>query len=154
MTTDNRQILCSSFIQFGPPGPSSILMQSTTGGAFHAIYSNPAGGSLNTRALSNPSIIIFTLYRHNEPPALFKINSDGSGLSQLMAGATTETLLNLAAGYLPWSNASRDSALYALQLYDLATDKQTLVYGHMSGGAPVTFATSTNMLDIVGWTEL
>ena len=154
VTAGNRQIVCSSFVQFGPPAPSSILLQFTTGGAFHAIYSNPAGGALNARALSNPSVIIFTLYRRDEPPALFKINSDGSGLSQLMAGATSGTLLNLAAGYLPWSNASRDSTLYALQLYDLATDKQTLVYGHMSGGAPVTFVTSTNMLDIVGWTEL
>jgi dipeptidyl aminopeptidase/acylaminoacyl peptidase len=154
VTAGNRQIVCSSFAQFGPAAPSSILLQSTTGGAFHAIYSNPAGGSLNARALSNPSIIIFTLYRANQPPVLFKINSDGSGLSQLMAGATTKTLLNLAASYLPWSNASRDSTLYALQLYDLATDKQTLVYGHMSGGAPVTFASSANALDIVGWTEL
>ncbi|HEY6539285.1 MAG TPA: hypothetical protein VIZ18_00030 [Ktedonobacteraceae bacterium] len=153
VTTDNRHIVCSSSTQFGPIGPSTILLQSITGGAFHAIYRNQAGGSLTARALSNPSII-FTLYRANEPPALFKVNSDGSGLSLLMAGSTTETLLNLAAGYLPWSNASRDSTLYALQLYDLATDKQTLVYGHISGGAPVAFASSANALEVVGWTEL
>jgi len=156
VTTDNRHIVCSVYTQFGPVGPSAIMLQPATGGAFHTIYRNQAGGSLNARALSNPSVIIFTLYRANEPPALFKINSDGSGLSQLMAGSTTQTLLNLAASYLPWSNASRDSMLYALQLYDLAMSKETLVYGHMSGGAPVPFASSTagNGLNIVGWTEL
>ena len=156
VTTDNRHIMCSVYTQFGPVGPSSIMLQPATGGAFHTIYSNPTGGTLNARALANSSIIIFTLYRANEPPALFKVNSDGSGLSQLMAGATTQTLLNLAASYLPWSNASRDSTLYALQLYDLTASKETLVYGHMSGGAPVAFASSTagNGLNIVGWTEL
>jgi hypothetical protein len=156
VTADNQHIMCSVYTQFGPAGPSSILLQPATGGAFHTTYRNLEGGSLNARALSNPSIIIFTLYRANQPPALFKINSDGSGLSQLMAGSTTQTLLNLAASYLPWSNASRDSTLYALQLYDLSTSKETLVYGHMSGGAPVEFASSTNGngLDIVGWTVL
>lgn len=156
VTADNRHIMCSVYTQFGPIGPSSIMLQPATGGALHTIYSNPAGGALNARALSNPSTILFTLSRANEPPALFKINSDGSGLSQVMAGSTKETLLNLAASYLPWSNASRDSRLYSLQLYDLATDKQTLVYGHMSGGAPVSFASSTsgNGLNIVGWTKL
>jgi hypothetical protein len=153
VTSDNRQVVCSSSTQFGPIGPSSVLVQSTSGGAFHSIYRNQAGGSLTARALSTSSII-FTLYRSNEPPALFKINSDGSGLSQVMVASTKETLLNLAASYLPWSNASRDGALYALQLYDLATDKQTLVFGHVSGGMPITFASSSNALDIVGWTEL
>lgn len=156
VTSDNRHIICSVYTQFGPVGPSSVLLQPTTGGAFHAIYRNPAGGSLNARALSNPSVVIFTLYRASQPPALFKVNSDGSGLSQLMAGSTTQTLLNLAASYLPWSNASRDSTLYALQLYDLTMSKETLVYGHMSGGVPVAFASSTagNGLNIVGWTEI
>lgn len=153
VTADNRQIVCSSYTQFGPINPSSILLQSTRGGAFRSIYRNQSGGSLTARALSN-SIIIFTLYRPNEPPALFKINTDGSGLSQLMAAATTETLLNLAARYLPWSGASRDGTLYALQLYNLTTNKQTLVFGHASGGEPVTFASSSDALDIVGWTEL
>jgi hypothetical protein len=153
VTADNRQIVCSSYIQFGPINPSSILLQSTTGGAFHSIYRNQAGGSLTARALRNPSVI-FTLYRFNEPPVLFKINNDGSGLSQLMVASTKETLLNLAASYLPWSNASRDGVLYSLQLYDLATDKQTLVFGYVSGGMPVTFASSANALDIVGWTVL
>lgn len=156
VTADNRHIVCSVFTQFGPVNPSAITLQPATGGSFHTIYRNPAGGALYARALSNSSVIIFTLYRSNEPPALFKINSDGSGLSQLMAGSTTQTLLNLAASYFPWSNASRDSTLYALQLYDLTTSKETLVYGHMSGGAPMSFASSTvgNGLNIVGWTEL
>ncbi len=156
VTTDNRHIMCSVYTQFGPVGPSAIMLQPATGGSFHTIYRNPAGGSLNARALSNPSVIIFTLHRASQPPALFKVNSDGSGLSQLMAGSTTRTLLNLAASYLPWSNASRDSTLYALQLYDLTASKETLVYGHVSGGAPVPFASSTvgNGLNIVGWTEL
>lgn len=156
VTVDNRHIMCSVYTQFGPVGPSSIMLQPATGGTFHTIYSNPTGGALNARALSNPSTILFTLSRANEPPALFKINSDGSGLSQVMAGSTSQTLLNLAASYLPWSNASRDSTLYALQLYDLTSSKETLVYGHISGGVPVSFASSTvgNGLNIVGWTVL
>ena len=153
VTPDNRQVVCSSYAQFGPGTPSSILLQSTTGGAFHAIYRNEAGGSLTARAYSN-STIIFTLYRANKPPALFKINSDGSGLSQLMAATTTEMLLNIASSYLPWSNVSRDGTLYALQLYDLTTNKQTLIFGHVSGGLPETFASSSTALEVVGWTEL
>ncbi len=153
VTPDNRQVVCSSYAQFGPGNPSSILLQSTTGGAFHSIYRDEARGSLTARAFSN-SAIIFIRYGPNAPPALFKVNTDGSGLSQLMVVATTEILLNPAASYLPWSSASRDGSLYAFQLYNLTTNKQTLVFGHMIGGMPVTFASSSDALEVVGWTEL
>lgn len=156
VTPDSQQVVCSSYIQFGTGNPSSILMQPTTGGAFRSVYRNAAGGSLTARAFSD-STIIFILYRQNAPPALFKINSDGGGLTQLMAAPTTKTLLNITvsgSSYLPWSIASRDGTLYALQLYDLTTDKQSLIFGSVSGGMPKTITSSSNQLAVVGWTEI
>lgn len=150
---DNQQILCSAYALIGPASPTTITLQPATGGTSHLVYSNPAGGEIVARVLSN-STILFILDKPNSPPALWKINTDGSGLTQLMAAQTTDTGLGFAySSYLPWSITSRDGTLYALEVSSMTGNTQSLLFGSLSGGLPRTFATNTNSLMLIGWTN-
>ncbi|HVB25027.1 MAG TPA: hypothetical protein VNG51_24035 [Ktedonobacteraceae bacterium] len=151
--SDNRQVLCSAYAFMGPASPSTITLQSVTGGTAHVVYSNPAGGGIVARFLSN-STIIFIMNNRNGPPALWKIHTDGSGLSQLTAAQNTDTGLGFAySSYLPWSITSRDGTLYALEVSSMTGNAQALIFGSLNGGLPKTFATNTNSLLLVGWTN-
>jgi len=82
---------------------------------------------------------------------LWKINTDGSGLTQLASAGS----LNRASQF-PWSNMSRDATLYSFQGFDGKTI--SLEFGSLSGGATTTFASiaagSNADLGIVGWTTM
>ena len=57
----------------------------------------------------------------------------------------------------PWSNVSRDGRKYALQIINSVSinTTYTLEYGSLSGGAPIVFASITNVqLATVGWTMM
>lgn len=151
--SDNRQVLCSAYAFMGPASPSTITLQSVAGGASHLVYSNSAGGGIVARVLSN-STIIFILDNPNGLPALCKINTDGSGLTQLMAAQNTDTGLGFAySSYLPWSISSRDGTFYALEVSSMTGNTQSLLFGSLGGGQPRTFVTNTNSLLLVGWTN-
>ncbi|GAC1350300.1 MAG: hypothetical protein NVSMB27_31480 [Ktedonobacteraceae bacterium] len=148
---DHQQFVCSSYILIGPISPSTITLQAITGGARHLVYSDPTGGRIVARAISN-STLIFMHEGRNSPPALWKINSDGSGLTRLMAAQTTDTLLGFAyASYLPWSITSHDSMFYAINVANLVSNTQSLVFGSLNGGTPKTLTSSAGSLWLVGW---
>ena len=153
VTPDNGQVLCSAYALMGPASPTSLTLQALTGGTAHVVYSNPAGGGIVARFLSN-STILFIMNNRNGPPALWKIHTDGSGLSQLTAAQNTDTGLGFAySSYLPWSITSRDGTLYALEVSSMTGNAQSLIFGSLNGGLPKTFATNTNSLLLVGWTN-
>jgi len=57
----------------------------------------------------------------------------------------------------PWSNVSRDSQRYVLQIVSSTSSgtTYTLEYGSLSGGSPVVFASITGtQLATVGWTTM
>ena len=57
----------------------------------------------------------------------------------------------------PWSNVSRDSSKYALQIVNFSPTSTscTLEYGSLSGGAPTAFASiSSTQLALVDWTTM
>ena len=151
---DNQRVLCSAYDLMPPASPTTITLQPIAGGMSHLVYSNPAGGAVMARVLSN-STILFILDKPDSLPALWKIHTDGSGLTQLMAAQNTDTGLGFAySSYLPWSITSRDGTLYALELFSSMTGNvQSLIFGPLNGGVPKTFATNTNSLMLAGWTN-
>jgi len=154
VTPAHQQFVCSTYTLMGPASPSTITMQPIEGGAHRSVYSDPTGGRIVARAISN-STLIFMHEGRNSPPALWKINTNGSGLTRLMAAQTTDTMLGFAyASYLPWSITSRDGKLYALNVANLVSNTQSLVFGSLSGGTPKTIASSTSSLSLAGWAEL
>ena len=91
--------------------------------------------------------------KRNSPPALWKINTNGSGLTQLMTAQNTNTGIGFAySSYLPSSLISRDGTLYAIEVSSMTGNTQSLIFGSLSGGIPRTFASNTNALMLVGWT--
>jgi eukaryotic-like serine/threonine-protein kinase len=164
---DGTQLFTSECV-FGMPvteGPSSIGVQPATGGPATTIYSTPTYGITKLRVASD-NTLLFVIYNtgvgsidtsHN---GLWKINTDGTGLSRLTTEAADETtFFNLYTQYF-WSTVSRDGAFYAVQVinYSSSADRPTSVLiGPMSGGAPFTLArgsVNTGEVDIAGWTTM
>ncbi len=152
VTPDNQQMLCNAYALMGPASPTTITRQPLAGGAPRLVYSNPTGGSIVARAITN-STIIFILNNPNSPPALWKIHIDGSGLTQLMAAQNSDTGIGFGySSYLSSSIISRDGTLYALEVSNMTGNTQSLIFGSLSGGLPTTFTSNTNPLVLVGWT--
>ncbi len=151
VTADNQQLICSAY---SPGGPSAINMRPIPGGALRTVYHDPPGGMIVARVLSN-SALIFILDKPNSPPTLWKINTNGSGLTQLMAAQTKDLILDFASSsYLPWAITSHEGMLYALKVSNPMSNAQSLVVGDLSAGIPKTIASSANSLLLVGWAEL
>jgi hypothetical protein len=61
--------------------------------------------------------------------------------------------VNLFSQYF-WSNVSRDSKLYAIEMSSYTTSRYTLMFGSLNGGKPTTFADiNGTVLEIAGWTK-
>jgi hypothetical protein len=165
--------LFTSECQFAMPttgGPSSILVQPATGGLATTIYSTPSY-AITALRVAAPTTLLFVIHNtgvgsvdtsHN---GLWKVNTDGTGLTRLTNEAAGEATLFTYTRSL-WSSVSRDGGSYAVKVYTYATSSpgaispligSLLLIGSMSGGEPVAFATlarNTGTIDIVGWTTM
>jgi hypothetical protein len=151
VTPDNAQLVCSAALFPGPYGPNSIKMWPITGGTQRVVYQGQQGERVIARASSNFTLL-FLLIQANGIPALWKIKTDGSELTQLMAAPTSDADLEFASSsYLPWSITSRNSEYYALTMYNMTTNASSLIVGKLAGGQPETIVTSTNPVQIAGW---
>ncbi len=152
-------------------GPSRITAQATTGGPSQTVYSNSAHAVVALRVIGYTSTSLLFLIEDQADEhtsvdtsqnGLWKINTDGSGLTRL----TTEqkgdrTSLNRFTQY-PWSNFSRDGRLYAARLalfQGNVPPAYSLFYGSVNGGTTTTFATIPHpaegaVLEVVGWTTM
>ncbi len=154
VTPDNQQLVCSAYTLMPPATPSTIMMRSITATSFHSVYSQPLGGRIVARTLSN-STLIFILDKPIGPPSLWKINLDGSSLTQLLTTPTPDLDLSFAyASYLPRSITSPDGNQYALTISNLSSNAQSLVFGSLSGGTAKTFASGTNSFLLAGWANV
>jgi hypothetical protein len=150
----------------GSNGQSSITERPATGGTPTTIYNTPTLAITWLRLATTTSLLLLIENQSGDMShnGLWKINMDGTGLTQLASdpvktGDTTKTShLNGFSRY-PWANVSRDGRWYALE------QNQTLIFGSMSGGLPTAFATlagsnatyySYGQLKsgIVGWTSV
>jgi hypothetical protein len=149
-------------------GPSSINTQAITGGASQNVYSSQQLAVAQIRLLGHSSTgLLLTIENHSfgsnisvdtSQNGLWKINIDGSGLQRLTTtDGNHESNLNLFSQY-PWSNVSRDGALYTIQVTGIlskANPVTTLYYGSLGGGNPtsIAFANPTaGTVAVAGWT--
>lgn len=136
-------------------GPSSISMQSATGGQQQIIYSTSTFALRSIRAASSTTLLLVIQNSGTNADTsrngLWKINTDGSGLTRL----TTESAdkASYLDGFEPWSNVSRDGGMFALRSSSLnpKSGSTSLFFGSMSGGTPTMFADGGA---IVGWTMM
>ncbi len=144
-----------------------MLVQPATGGPATTIYSTPVYGITALRVASRTTLL-FVINNtgvgsidtsHN---GLWKVNTDGTGLTRLTSEAADEATIFTNTRTL-WSTVSRDGMSYVVQVIKYANQSPgtvSLRIGSMSGGAPVAFATLTrntgtiDTLDIVGWTTM
>jgi eukaryotic-like serine/threonine-protein kinase len=146
-------------------GPSSIKAQPATGGSATTIYSTPAYGITALR-MASPNTLLFVIQNtgvgnidtsHN---GLWKIYTDGTGLSRLTTETADETTVFSMYTRDFWSTVSRDGTWYAVKMikYSSSSDMPTsLLIGPMSGGTSFMFArgtVNTGEVDIAGWTTM
>ncbi|MBE3560003.1 MAG: hypothetical protein IMW89_12360 [Ktedonobacteraceae bacterium] len=153
--------LFTSECQFAIPehtGPSSIRVQPATGGTSQTIYQTPAY-AITTLRVASRTTLLFAIENtgvanvdssHN---GLWKINTDGAGLTRLTTSKADEMLMfNLYSRYT-WSTVSRDGTTYAVQVRTITPARQifALLIGSMNGGTP-TIVSADAML--AGWTAM
>lgn len=155
ITPDSQTVVCSISTEMGWTGPAQIQMESASGGPIHTVYTGPNGGVTTTRAIAN-STLIFTLSQNSQPNSLWKINTNGSGLTQLATAPANNQMQFANAGYQPWSILSPDGMFYVIYEDDPSNGTATLLIGHFnqgSGGASRGLTISGSNLEPVGWTQ-
>ncbi len=137
--------------------PSSISTQPATGGGSQkSIFSNSTLAVTTLRVISSTTmlLIIGNTSGNTSHNGLYKIHTDGSGLTPLTTNGSGQTSsLNPFTQYT-WSNLSRDGSTYALKLTSNQGANQALLIGSLSGGSPSTIASfnGTGNVNVVGWT--
>lgn len=150
-------------------GPSSITIQSITGGSAHTTFTTPTLAITQVRLLGYKSSKLLLLMENQNFGAsvsvdtsqngLWKMNTDGSGLTRLTTeSAGDESNFNQFTQY-PWSNISVDGSLYALQVTDIQSKNPitNLVFGSLDGGPTTTFAfanVNAGTVEVAGWTMM
>lgn len=117
-------------------GPSSVNMIPASGGATRTVYRSQSQAVTAIAAAGPSSLLIYieTTRGDLSQDGLWKINTDGSGLTRL----TTTRALTCEYVQYPYSltQVSSDSTRYALLFMDGA--EQKLIVGSLAGGAPTT----------------
>ncbi|GAC1665244.1 MAG: hypothetical protein PVS3B3_36790 [Ktedonobacteraceae bacterium] len=141
-------------------GPSTITVQPAMGGQARVLYTSSTLAATTVRAVL-PGTLLFLISNtfgdmtHN---GLWKMNTDGSGVTRLTTDQTSQFSVLNSFSQFPWSNISRNGSQYVLQLLNVNNPNNltyTLEYGSLSGGSPFVFASITNVqLETVGWTTM
>src|SRR6266487_733585 len=151
-------------------GPSSITVQSATGGPSNTVYINPKQAIIAVRVVGYTSASLLIIENQSDghvsvdtsQNGLWKINTDGSGLTRLTTeNAGDRTSLNRYTQY-PWSNFSHDGSMYAARIAAFQGNSPpaySLVFGSLSGGTPTMFASvphpgEVTQLELAGWTTM
>lgn len=142
----------------GPLPPSKITVQPAEGGPQTSLYQSQKLVITNIRAAGSATLLL-TVDNPSDPGqnGLWKIKTDGSGLT-LLAPAGNAVGQNFGAFELtPWSDVSRDGSMYSLQAPgNSKPPSSSLLFGKVSGGAPVPFASFSDgsQLNVAGWTRM
>ena len=135
-------------------GPSVISVRPATGFSYSFVYVNQGQAFTDVRAITS-NTLLFTVGSTKgdlSQNGLWKVGTDGSNPLHLAPSGDFNQF-----SQFPWSNVSRDNSKYALQIVNFSPSSSTytLEYGSLSGGAPVVFASITNVqLATVGWTTM
>lgn len=149
-------------------GPGNITTEPALGGTQQPIYSNSTYSVVKVRAVTAKSLLFLVGNSGFPNPnsgdlthnGLWSVHSDGTGLTRLTTdSANLSTHLNADSQY-PWSNASRDGTLFAVEQQTPQksgnTGTATLLFGSLNGGTLTSFASASGGtgLSIVGWTMM
>ncbi len=147
----------------GNMGPGSIAVQPATGGSQQTLYSSSTDAITTVRA-ALPTTLLFLVENFipgggsTPDNGLWKINTDGSGVSRLTTDQSGQASGLNPYSQFPWSNVSRDGSMYGLDIIGTQGGfTQTLEYGPISGGTATPFATfngTQTTLTIAGWTTM
>lgn len=148
-------------------GPSTITVQSMPGGTPTLLHSSQR--AITEIAVVSDSSLLFQV--SNTSPdnsvdtsqnGLWKINTDGTGLTRLTtdgAEERTELRTNFLDfpnyGFVQWSTISRDGIMYAVAQYNFQNNSTFLLVGNVNGNSqPLTVPGSGNVSEIAGWTTM
>jgi hypothetical protein len=122
--------------------------------SYSYLYVNQAQAFTAVRAVTN-NTLLFTVDNtavNASQNGLWRVGTNGSNPAHLAPSGEFNRF-----SQFPWSNVSRDSSKYVLQIGrpSSAGPIYTLEYGSLSGGSPFVFASITNVqLATVGWTTM
>ncbi len=159
---DLTRLFVSNCTTSPPPGggpslpgtPSTITVQPATGGTARPVLTSPTLAITTIRAVKTGLLLLVENYDGDSSQnGLWKINTDGTGLSRLTTDTEQAQALCQFTQYA-WSNVSRDGSLFALG-YHNPTGKNYRIYtGSLETGNLNQFLAlddGTQLLP-VGWT--
>ncbi len=131
-------------------GPGVISVRDAQGFSYSYVYVNQGQAFTAVRAVTS-NTLLFTVGNttgDTSQNGLWKVGTNGSNPAHLAPSGQFNQFTQL-----PWSNVSRDSSKYVLQIVSGTT--YTLEYGSLGGGSPIVFASISNVqLATVGWTTM
>ena len=142
-------------------GPSTISAQPATDGQKQVVFTHPKLAVTGLRAAGSNQLLLSV---GNQEPGnssatsmngLWRVNTDGSGLTRLLASSAGQQGQFAVYSQAPWATVSRDASLYAFQVSGAAKPPSySLVLGPIAGGPATTFASRADggLLLVVGWT--
>jgi len=138
-------------------GPSTVTSQSAIGGTAHPLYSSTTHAITVVRAISKNTLLLLieNTVGDKSQNGLWKINTDGTGLTRLTTDASGTQNLCMFSQY-SWSNISSDGTLYALESYDPTTQRYGMGYGSLNSTAFTQFADISDgtQLYLIGWANI
>ena len=147
-------------------GPSSIKEKAINSTTQHTIYNSNLYDVIQVRAINQHSLLFIigntdtgNASSDTSQNGLWKINSDGNGLTRLLPTTPSEYSFFNYNTQGVGSNISQNGTMYALQINSFkpdGTQVNTLVYGSLNGGTTKTFATTddNSQLLLAGWTTM
>src|SRR6266568_2476891 len=129
-------------------GPSVITVHPPAGGSSYTyIYVSQSLAFSTVRAVTSSTMLFLVANTSGDTShnGLWRVETDGSNPLRLTStpGSINSQLNQF--NQFPWSNVSRDSQRYALQIVNSTSSgtTYTLEYSSLSGGSPVVFASIT-----------
>jgi hypothetical protein len=160
-SSDGTQLLSSSCTAIRPDGcrgpatqgPSMLSARPPTGGSARTIYSSQTMAIMAFHPVSSQILLLYIENTQGDLSrnGLWKINTDGSGLTRL---TTAGGRLCDDLGYpATWPQITSNSQSYALRVTEQGSSNVSLLIGSLKGGMPRTFETQDTregILSLVG----
>ncbi len=147
-------------------GPSDITVQPALGGTQHTIFSSAQDAVTSVRTVTTHTLLL-TIENHpfiggtvdQSHNGLWTLQTDGTGLTRLLADSAQNISYLNASSQFPWSNLARDNTMYAVT--QISTQQGqiptvSILIGSLQGGTPTTIASISDgtALSVAGWTTL
>jgi hypothetical protein len=128
----------------GLQGPSMISSLPAAGGQARTIYRNPSHAIVAMHVVNAQTILFYIDNSAGDlsQNGLWKINTNGSGLTRLNTIAGGRCFVPPYAGYSPEIASNSQSYAQLVNTFTSTGPKQAIQVDSLTGGAPITIATS------------